>query len=679
MKSKKSIIPFIIGTVVMTQAQGASFTDIVPNVGVGIDYQHAQTSRYGVRKNQFFLPSQIIPMPGASVASMPIHVPGKGGVLLVDYDGDGDIDIFATNVAGKGNSLFQNQLSNGGGLTFIDVAAEAKIDDPEHQGSGACYADIDNDGDHDIFIVGDDDTHRLYQNAGDGTFNDITLSSGTVLTSSRKGGTSCAFGDIDNDGLVDLHVAHAWDFDTGIACFAVPFAQNIGNELFHNRGDNIFTDVSLTSGIQQAGVVPPGAQTITWSTTMVDYDQDGDLDLFNADDNCGMPPAALGGVDRGLIQLWNNDGAGNFSNVTVAAGTNKPAQWMGMDFADFNHDGNLDFFATAMGDYMFPALGAPIPLGASASRMFVSNGDGSFSDLGVGSLAATPFGWGVVAEDFDNDGDTDVIFSGGIDLGIVVSADNPGAVLLNDGTGTFIADNAALGGRGTRQNVQGVAAGDLNGDGLVDLVTTANFDMPDHFPLILSPGQFGSSFDASAFFVPTMNPVGPGLLSWSGLEYHPGSMRVELNQTVTAYQSVSLSLVGSVGLINGGSVNRDGIGAVVSFTPKGGNTAIKPVTGGASHIAQSSHALNFGVGMANQGVVDILWPGGVRNRLYGVQSGESVVMPEIPCSIDTKSSIVKYRECVKKSLDSLKAVGIVSNKARKRLLDSALRAYKEGI
>ena len=673
-----SVCCLFTGMAIFTTAQGVTFTDIAENGGAGINYQHAQTARYDVRKTQFFIPSQQTPMFLRDTrVIMPIHVPGKGGVLLLDYDNDGDIDIFATNVAGRANSLFQNQLSNGGGLHFIDVAEQAGIHSPAHQGSGACYADIDNDGDADIFVVGDDDTHQLYQNNGDGTFSDISLASGGSFTSSTKGGTGCAFGDIDNDGFVDLHVAHAWDFDTGAACFAIPFADNVGNELFRNNGNNTFSDVSASSGIQQLGVLPPGAQAITWATAMVDYDQDGDIDLFNGDDNCGLPPAAMGGVDRGLIQIWDNDGSGNFSNVTVAAGTNKPAQWMGLDFADFNHDGNLDFFATSMGDYMFPALGAPIPLGASTSRMFTGNGDGTFSDPGIGGLLASPFGWGVSAEDFDNDGDTDVIYSGGIDLAGIITNDNPGTVLLNDGAGNYTFDSAALGGRGTRQNVQGVATGDLDGDGLVDIVTVANFDIPDYFPLVISPAQFGGPFDATAFFVPAMNMVGPGLFSWSGLEYVPGSMRVEINQSVTAYESVSIEVVGSVGLVAGGSVNRDGIGAIVSFTPEHGNTAMKPVTGGASHVAQNTHALNFGLGDAHHGMLDVLWPGGVRNRLYGIHSGAAVVMPEIPCSIDTEDTIGVYRHCVKRALHGLVKADVVSKREGKRLFKSAMRAYRK--
>jgi len=621
-------------------AQGVTFIDIAESGGAGINYQHGQTSRYDIRKTQFFIPGQQTPLFFRDTRLiMPIHVAGKGGVLLLDYDNDGDIDIFAANVAGRANSLFQNQLSNGGGLHFIDVAAQAGIASPGHQGSGACYADIDNDGDHDIFVVGDDDAHRLYENNGDGTFSNISSASGTRFNNSVKGGTACAFGDIDNDGFVDLHVAHAWNFDTGAACFAVPVADNVGNELFHNKGNNTFVDISTTSGIQQLGVLPEGAQAITWATAMVDYDQDGDVDLFNADDNCGLPAAAMGGIDRGLIQIWDNDGNGNFNNVTIVAGTNKPAQWMGLNFADFNHDGNLDFFATGMGDYMFPALGAPVPPGASTSRMFVANGDGTFADPGVGELVASPFGWGVVAEDFDNDGDTDVMYSGGTDLGVLVTNDNPGTVLLNDGSGNFTFAATALNGRGTWQNVQGVAAGDINGDGLVDIVTAANFDIPDYFPLVTSPAQFGGPFDATAFFVPMLNRVGPGLFSWSGLEYDPGSMRVEINQSPMAYKSVSIEVVGSVGLVAGGRVNRDGIGAIVSFTPKHGNTAMKPVTGGASHVAQSTHAVNFGLGEAHRGVLDVLWPGGVRNRLYGVHGGATVVMPEIPCSFDSEDAI----------------------------------------
>ncbi|NOX42829.1 MAG: CRTAC1 family protein [Gammaproteobacteria bacterium] len=664
-------------TVSSTAFGGLSFTDIATNENSGINYQHGQTSRHDVRQAQHFLPSQQAPISIIDVANMPIHVAGKSGVLLLDYDNDGDVDIFATNVTGMANSLFQNQLSNTGQLSFIDMAAQAGIDSPEHQGSGACYADVDNDGDHDIFVVGDDDSHRLYENNGNGTFTDITVKSGSTFTSSTKGGTVCVFGDVDNDGFVDLHVAHAWDFDTGIACFAEPFALNVANELFHNNNDNTFMDISTTSGIQNLGVVPPGAQTITWAAALVDYDQDGDLDLFNADDSCAMPAAAYGGVDRGLIQVWDNDGSGNFSNVTVQVGTDKPGHWMGIDFADFNHDGNLDFFATNMGDYMPPVMNSSAPLGSTTSRMFTGNGDGSFSDPGAGALVATPFGWGTTAEDFDNDGDTDVMFAGGIDVGVIITADNPGSLLLNDGTANFTYDSAAFEDRTTRQNIQGVATGDINNDGFVDIVTTSNFAMPSFFPLIPSIAQFGGPFDEAAFFVPMMNMVGPGIFSWSGLIYNPGVMSVQINQPSSLHKSISVQTKGSVGLIANGAVNRSGIGAIVSFTPTGGNTAIKPVAGGASHASQSTHQLNFGMGSAKRGTVDVFWPGGVRNRLYKVRGGENIIFPEIPCSIDTDNSVWQYLNCTYRSLKKLEQAGVLTKKENKRFLISALRAYLE--
>lgn len=676
---KKIIFSAFLATFAINPAAigGLSFLDIATDEDSGIDYQHGLTSRHEVRQTQHFMPSQQTPISILGVSNMPIQVAGKSGVLLLDYDGDGDIDIFATNVAGIANSLFQNQLSNTGQLTFVDVAAQAGIDSPEHQGSGTCYADIDNDGDHDIFVVGDDDSHRLYENNGNGTFIDITVNSGQIFTSSTKGGTVCAFGDVDNDGFVDLHVAYAWDFNTGLACFTEPFALNIGNELFHNNSDNTFMDISATSGIQNLGIVPPGAQTITWAAALVDYDQDGDLDLFNADDTCAIPTAEYGGVDRGFIQVWNNDGTGNFSNVTVQAGTDKLGHWMGIDFADFNHDGNLDFFATSLGDYMPSVMNLPAQLGSTTSRMFTGNGDGSFNDPGAGSLVAIPFGWGVTAEDFDNDGDTDVMFGGGIDVGVIITADNFGAMLLNDGTADFFYDNGAFENPATRQNIHGIAAGDINNDGFVDIVTTSNLNIPNFFPLLPSPAQFAGPFDESALFVPLMNIVGPGIFSWSGLTYNPGVMSIHINQPSTLHKSISIQTKGSTGLITNGKVNRDGIGAIVSFTPAGGNTALKPVTGGASHISQSTHQLNFGMKNAKHGTVDIFWPGGVRNRLYKVHGGENLIFPEIPCSIDTDNSIWKYFRCTYRSLNRLEHVGVLTKKENKRFLISAIHAYLE--
>ena len=125
--------------------------------------------------------------------------------------------------------------------------------------------------------------------------------------------------------------------------------------------------------------------------------------------------------------------------------------------------------------------------------------------------------------------------------------------------------------------------------------------------------------------------------------------------------------------------NRDGIGAVVKFKPDGGKQVMYPVLGGSSHASQHSLTQGFGLGSASRGTVEILWPGGVKNRLYDVAAGERVVIPEIPCSFKSPwSSKAMYRKCVDDALADLVKNNTITGTMRNRLRTSALRAFDEG-
>jgi len=147
---------------------------------------------------------------------------------------------------------------------------------------------------------------------------------------------------------------------------------------------------------------------------------------------------------------------------------------------------------------------------------------------------------------------------------------------------------------------------------------------------------------------------------------------------------VTVDVKGSAGLLDGGRVNRDGIGALISFTPESrhrhhqhkAKTSLQAVVAGSSH--SSSHALrkNFGLGRARSGTLDILWPGGIKNRLYRVRANEHIVMPEIPCDYaGTWSTRWKYKRCVKNALNQLYRRGHIDQRFKVRLYKSAMRAY----
>jgi hypothetical protein len=625
-----------------------------------------------------------VPFTPAELVVSPTRTKGQPGVALLDVDGDGDLDIYVTNGPGTANSLFVNRWIPDGVLAFDDQGAARGAGAADQSSNGVCFGDVDNDGDPDLYVLGENEPNRLLVNRGDGTFDDATAAAG--VGGGSWGSTSCAVGDLTGDGLVDLVVANAFDFRILTAIHVEPFAANHPNQLFVNRGDGTFEDASESSGLRDLTGLPawagPQPATITWAVAVVDLDLDGDLDIVFGDDQGGISPAIYGGVDRGYLRYLSNDGAGTFTDRTLDVGLDAWGSWMGLSFGDFDCDGHLDLFGSNFGDYAMSALEfVPNALGDQTSRWFLAQGDGTFGDQGVGDLVATPFGWGTSAADYDLDGDTDILFHGGLDLSFLVVADNPGVLLENRGCTADFSWNQAAFSASTdhlRRTVQGVASGDLDLDGDVDVVSASNFDLAPSIPLVPYPVTYGSPFDAVARFVPTFTPLVPGqpVFAWAGHELSPGSLAVEINRAADdGARGVSLIPVGTAGLLPGGRSSRDGLGAVISFQPLGGPRATQPVLGGGSYLSQKSTTAHFGLGRAPLGTVEVRWPGGTVNRLHGVRAGERLVLPEIPCDADAPgTSRAAYRACLRDAVDTLEAAGVIDRRHGQRLIASALGA-----
>ena len=669
-------------------AESVVFHDAAADPALGLDYERTRSAIDAIY--QGFISAGI--MTGADLFDVPSKWRGAPGVAILDFDGDGDLDIYVANGPGSANSLFSNQLRETGYLSFLDVAASAGVAATAQDSSGVCFGDTDNDGDRDLLVLSDFGPNLFFENLGDGTFQDLSLASG--LGSDDRDSASCSFGDVDGDGLLDVAIGNTFDWSSNIAIGLEPFAANDHNQLFLNRGGNLFIDVSVSSGLTAtAGFSPPGFDgnpTISWAIAMVDYDQDGDVDIVHADDQAGIPEAAASGVDRGLLHIFDNDGSGNFTDVSAVRQSNLPGCWMGLSFADLNHDGTIDIFGTNCGAYgrtlfstINPVYGAfsPFVLGARASRWLLQQSDRSFTDPGVGSLVAVPFGWGTSMADYDNDGDTDIFYYGDLAFGPLVSHENPGAVLTNDGAANFSRDAVALAGSAnhSRRHVQGVAIGDLDDDGFSDVVSASSHDVQDAIPLTAVGFSHGSPFDVSGFYQANFVPTSVlGVWAAAGLPDNvDGSLAVEISSG-NSNRWVKIRTQGSVGLTAGGRVNRDGIGAVVSFRPRYGKPATQPVLGGSSYSSQDSLEIGFGLGSAYRGTVDILWPGGVRNRLYGVWYGERLLFPEIPVSIDDPSlTFFAYLIQVSQALDELEDAGVVDHAQGTRFFFSALLAFLE--
>ncbi|MBV1858980.1 MAG: CRTAC1 family protein, partial [Nannocystaceae bacterium] len=311
------------------------------------------------------------------------------------------------------------------------------------------------------------------------------------------------------------------------------------------------------------------------------------------------------------------------------------------------------------------------------SRWFLHQADGTYTDPGVGDLISTPFSWGSGAADYDNDGDPDIIFHGGLDDGPFIDASNAGTFLRNQGChADFVHDQDALSGTDhQRRNVQGVAVGDLDNDGFPDVVSVSNFDTPQPTPQVPYGVDYDSTFDAAAF-VPTFAPTGtPFEFVYTGIEVEDGTLSVELNSAGNDNNWVQVRTVGAVGLTDDGVVNRDGLGATVMLTPHGGVSAMSAVHSGGTYASDHSRTLGFGLGAASFARLDVTWPGGVKNRLYGAHDGETIVFPEIPCSIDAGGSFSSYRKCAKESLKDLRNSGVITNAQRKRFYFSAVLGW----
>ena len=644
-------------------AQGVTFRDIA-DADHGITYRRTPSANNAI--------AEAIRQRGTTnkfdVLLGPAKERGAPGVALLDFDRDGDLDIYATNGPGHANSLYSNQLRETGQVRFRDVARETGAGLADQDSTGVCFGDIDNDGDDDLYVLGAKMPNRLleYRN---GRYFDITAYAG--VGGGNFNHSSCAMSDLDGDGRLDLFIGNTFDWATKMAIMIEPFALNQPNQLFLNKGRRRFVDVSARSGIRGA------TNDISWAVALFDYDSDGDDDIFVANDQGAMPPARYGGIDRGFVRTYKNDGHAHFTDVTTETGLGTPESHMGFAVADFDGDGTLDLAISNIGDYIEPFFGIPYTLGDQTQRWFLNNGDGTFRDPGVGELISSGWSWGISPFDYDNDGDFDYVGLGGFDMSLIVDESNPGVILVNDGQAHFSPDLSLDADHGSR-NDHGVAIGDLDGNGFEDVVSVSIVNRPASLPQALYPTSYGNYLDGLAGFAPVWTLTGNGdEARWSGIVMDNGSLAIELNEGGTGRKSVNVEVLGSVGLTDRGKVNRNGIGAIVSFTPDGGSRATQPVLGGSSLASQDSLLAHFGLGDAAAGTVEVVWPGRVKNRLYAVRAGEKVLVPEIPCSYDTGDSRSAYRACVTNAVKDLHRAGAIDRAERDRLFASAMRAYDE--
>jgi len=485
------------------------------------------------------------------------------GCAFLDYDADGWQDILLINgMDWPGHQRRRSTLrlyKNNRNGTFTDVTRAAGLD-IEMYGMGVAVGDYNNDGFPDIFITCEGQS-RLFRNTGKGTFVDVTMKSG--LGGRQALSTSAVWFDYDRDGLLDLFVCNyvKWSPEHDVFCsldgkhksYCTPEAyRGETSWLFHNRGDGTFEDVTAHSGIFDSGSKALGV-------AMLDYDRDGWPDLLVANDT--QPN-----------KLYRNQQNGTFRDIGMAAGIalsseGKARAGMGVDTGDFTNSGTTGIAITNFDNEMI--------------GLYREMKKGAYEDVstqsGVGLASKNSLGFGCSFCDMNLDGYLDLVVANGhIDETVRnirgnVGYAQPPELFLNDGKGKFRDVAADAGADFAQAKVgRGVACGDFDRDGDVDLLITTN--------------------------------NGPAYL------YR--------NDQSAGNRSIRFRLVGT-------KSNRDAIGAEVRIACEG-VTQSRMVKSGSSYLSQSELPVTFGLGRRDQVErVEIQWPSGRNEEYKNVGAGKA--------------------------------------------------------
>lgn len=496
---------------------------------------------------------------------------GGTGVAIFDYDQDGRPDIYLVNAdeldAQRQRIPHKNALyRNLGGWKFEDVSAKAGVD-AATWGSGACVGDADGDGRLDLYVT-NYGANLLYRNKGDGTFEDIAARAGLQVTGWSTG---CAFLDADADGDLDLYVARyvstTWDDlqkaqrtlvwrggpKTMVGPVGLPGEADL---FFENRGSGTFVEATAARGLTDA------AKAYGFGVVATDYDDDSWPDLFVANDTTPN-------------FLYRNLGQGRFESVGLIAGValngaGRTQAGMGADAGDYDNDGRLDLVLTTFAQ--------------DTKTLFRNLGDGLFEDVsqatGLAAQTFQPMGWGTAFLDADLDGRLDLFIANGhiypnVDEfpALQETFKQANQVLRNEGNTFRDVSESAGSGLKVKKASRGLATGDLDGDGDLDLVITAL----DEVPTLLENTQAAGNH-------------------W---------IAVRLQKA---------------------SGNRFGIGARVTVTA-GESRQVREVRSGGSYVSHNDLPVHFGLGTAMGPVdVEVRVPGGARWHFKGLATGRLHVL-----------------------------------------------------
>jgi len=497
------------------------------------------------------------------------------GVALLDYDGDGFLDVYLVGGAAipslvKDSPVYWNRLfHNNRDGTFSDVTQKAGLAGAGY-GSGVAVGDYDNDGWPDIFLA-NVTGNQLFHNNGNGTFTDVTVKTGlggATLDGKKMWSVGAGWFDYNNDGLLDLFVVNycSWEVNKDPVCmlkdgvrgFCHPkLYEPLHNTLYRNNGDGTFTDVSEETGIAHS--FGKGM-----SVTFADYDGDGYLDAFVANDTTPN-------------FLFHNLKGRKFEEVGVQTGIAYAADGgslsgMGADFKDVNNDGLPDIWYSTVEHQEFPLL--------------MNTGKGDFVDMTIANgLAKTTdmSGWGLGMVDLDNDGWKDLFVARSNVMDNIAQANparrypEPNTIFRNLGQGKFQDVSSSAGPDFQKEAAhRGVAFGDLDNDGRVDAV------------------------------VSVLN----------------GAAKVLQNTTHTSNHWILLKLVGV-------KSNRMGLGAQIKLTAQDGTVQWNEAITAVGYASSSDPRVHFGLGRnAKIKEIEIRWPSGIRQVLLRQTADQVLVVKE---------------------------------------------------
>ncbi len=497
------------------------------------------------------------------------------GVALFDYDGDGFLDLYLVNGAAipslaKESPDYWNRLyHNNRDGTFTDVTEKSGLAGAGY-GMGVAIGDYDNDGRPDLFLA-NVTANQLFHNNGDGTFTDVTAKAGLAgakFKGKKMWSTGGGWFDYNNDGWLDLFVVNycVWEVNqdpycplkSGVRTYCHPkLYASLHNTLYRNNGDGTFTDVSEETGI--AAHFGKGM-----SVSFGDYDGDGFLDAFVANDTT---PAFL----------FHNLGGRRFEEVGVATGVayapdGATLSGMGSDFRDINNDGYPDIWYTAVEHQSFPLL--------------IHSRSGDFDDRTVAQgLQSTSemSGWGNGIYDFDNDGWKDLFVARSNVLDNISELTparhypEPNTLFHNLGNGKFEDLTGQIGAGSELEGVhRGVAFGDLDNDGKIDMVVTV---------------------------------LG-------------GPVKILHNVSDNPNHWILLRLIGT-------RSNRMGLGAQIHITTADGKSQWNEATTAVGYATSSDPRVHFGLG-TNKVIqtLEIRWPSGLRQVLHGIAADQILTVTE---------------------------------------------------